>query len=107
MIKEDSKYFKHKKRLKKLIDWFAYGSLVLDICIAIITLSSMFYRLGIETYLGPVNIALSIVVVLSLTSALMIVGIRFYEGLLFRSLMIKIRIKNHINRLKMKRKRKY
>jgi membrane protease YdiL (CAAX protease family) len=97
---ENSKYFLHKKKLKKFIDWLAYGSLLLDICIAIITLSSMFYPVGIVTYLGPVNIALSIVVVFSIVSAAMIVGIKFYEEMLFRKFMIKVRVKNHLNGIK-------
>lgn len=97
---ENSKYFLHRRKLKKFIDWLAYGSLLLDICIAIITLSSMFYPVGIETYLGPVNIALSIVVVFSIISAGMVVGIKFYEEMLLRSFMIKVRIKNHMNGIK-------
>ena len=97
---ENSKYFLRRKKLKKFIDWLAYASLFLDICIAIITLSSMFYPIGIETYLGPVNISLSIVVILSLISAAMIVGIKFYEELLFRKFMIRVRVKNHLNGIK-------
>lgn len=100
MIEANSKYHIHRKKLKKFIDWLAYGSLFLDICIAIITLSSMFSPLGIETYLGPVNIALSIVVVLSIISAAMIVGIKFYEELLFKNIMITLRVRNHLAGIK-------
>lgn len=100
MIKENAKQFLHPKRLKKFIDWLAYGSLILDICITIITLSSIFYPTDVQRYLGTVNITLSIVVILSIVSAMMIVGIRVYEELLFRTYLLRFHIRNHVMRLR-------
>jgi len=100
MVKKYISYIAHPKRLKKFIDWLAYGSLVLDICITIITLSSIFYSLDFQKYLGSVNAVLSIVVILSIASALMIVGIRIYEELLFRTYKIRTHVKNHMYRLR-------
>jgi membrane protease YdiL (CAAX protease family) len=100
MIKENAKKILHPKRLKKFIDWLAYGSLILDICITIITLSSIFYPTDVQKYLGTVNITLSVVVVLSIASAVMIVGIRVYEELFFRTYGLRTRIENHVNRLR-------
>jgi membrane protease YdiL (CAAX protease family) len=93
MVQKYLSYALHPERLKKFMDWLAYGSLVLDICITIITLSSIYYPLELESYLGHVNIVLSVVVVLSLISAAMIVGIRIYEEVLFRTFRIRNRIK--------------
>jgi len=100
MVREHIKKILHPQRLKKFIEWLAYGSLVLDICITIITMSSIFYPANIEKYLGTVNITLSIVVILSIASAIMIIGVRVYEELLFRTYTIKTKIGNHVNRLK-------
>lgn len=100
MVKKYISYIAHPERLKKFIDWLAYGSLVLDICITIITLSSIFYPLDFQKYLGSVNAVLSIVVILSIASALMIVGIRIYEELLFRTYKIRVHVKNHMHRLR-------
>jgi len=100
MIRENARHVLRPERLKKFIDWLAYGSLVLDICITIITLYSIFYRANIEKYLGPVNILLSIVVIVSIASAIMIVGVRVYEEILFRSFMIRMHIRNRVMRLR-------
>jgi membrane protease YdiL (CAAX protease family) len=100
MIRENAKKILHPKRLKRFIDWLAYGSLVLDICITAITLSSIFYPADIQKYLGTVNITLSVVVILSVASAVMIVGIRIYEELLFRTYGLRARIENHVSRLR-------
>jgi membrane protease YdiL (CAAX protease family) len=100
MVKKYISYVAHPERLKKFIDLLAYGSLVLDICITIITLSSIFYPLDFQKYLGSVNAVLSIVVILSIASALMIVGVRIYEELLFRTYKIRTHVKNHMYRLR-------
>jgi len=63
---------------KKMIDRLAYGSLVLDVCIATITTGSLMYPDAVK-YLVPVNVLLTIVVIFSLVSALMIIGIKFYN----------------------------
>jgi hypothetical protein len=70
-----------EQRLRRFIDRLAYGSLILDVCIAFITLSSRFYLSDTEKYLGIVNMALTIIVILSVVSAVMIIGIRFYKNI--------------------------
>jgi len=100
MIREKTKQFLQPQRLKKFIDWMAYGSLGLDICITVITLSSIFFPSDIEKYIGTVNVALSIVVIMSIASAVMIVGVRVYEELLFRTCAVRYNIKNRVRRLR-------
>ena len=70
-----------EQRLRRFIDRLAYGSLILDVCIAFITLSSRLYLPDTEKYLGIVNVALTVIVILSVVSAVMIIGIRFYKNI--------------------------
>jgi len=86
--------------MKKLMDWLAYGSLGADICITIITLSSIFYPNNLGQYLGSVNIILSIIVVLSIVSAILMIGSKVYEQFLFRTISLRHGVRNHIWRLK-------
>jgi len=99
MVKKYLDYALHPERLKRLMDYLAYGSLGLDIFITIITLSSIYYPLALEKYLGSVNVLLSVVVILSIISAGLIVGLRVYEEILFRSYKIRNHIRTHVNRL--------
>ena len=99
MVRKYLDYALHPKRLKKFMDWLAYGSLGLDICITIITVSSIYYPLELERYLGSVNVVLSVVVIFSIISAVLIVGIRIYEEILFRTYKIRSHIQSHVNRL--------
>ena len=70
-----------EQKLRRFIDRLAYGSLILDVCIAFITLSSRLYLPDTEKYLGIVNVALTGIVILSVVSAVMIIGIRFYKNI--------------------------
>jgi len=97
MVRRLLHFVSNRERMKKLMDWLAYGSLGLDICITIITLSSLFFPNNLGQYLGSVNIILSLVVVLSIVSALLMVGSRIYEALLFRTFHLRLRVKNHIS----------
>jgi membrane protease YdiL (CAAX protease family) len=99
MVRKYLDYALHPERLKKFMDWLAYGSLGLDICITIITVSSIYYPLELEKYLGSVNVVLSVVVIFSIISAVLIVGIRIYEEILFRTYKIRNRIRSHVNKL--------
>ena len=99
MVRKYLDYALHPERLKKFMDWLAYGSLGLDICITIITVSSIYYPLELEKYLGSVNVVLSVVVIFSIISAVLIVGIRIYEEILFRTYKIRSHIRSHVNRL--------
>lgn len=74
----NAKYITRPEGWKKLIDRLAYGSLVLDICIAIITTGSLMYPDALK-YLFPVNMVLTIVVVLTVVSVLMVLLIKFYN----------------------------
>jgi membrane protease YdiL (CAAX protease family) len=99
MVRKYLDYALRPERLKKFMDWLAYGSLGLDICITIITVSSIYYPLELERYLGSVNVVLSVVVIFSIISAVLIVGIRIYEEILFRTYKIRSHIRTHVNRL--------
>ena len=70
-----------EQKLRRFIDRLAYGSLILDVCIAFITLSSRLYLSDTEKYLSIINVALTGIVVLSVVSAVMIIGIRFYKNI--------------------------
>ena len=67
-------------RIKKTLDRLAYASLVLDICIAIITAVSV---LGIsnspQRFLFPINYLLTIVVALSLVMFVILLLLRAKE----------------------------
>jgi hypothetical protein len=65
-------------RIKKTLDRLAYASLVLDICIAIITSLSILGVSNSQRLLFPINYLLTIVVVLSI--------IMFIVLLVFRSM---------------------
>ena len=52
-------------KARKTLDRLAYASLVLDVCIAIITTFSILGKSGTQYLLVPVNYLLTIVVVLS------------------------------------------
>ena len=52
-------------RVRKTLDRLAYASLVLDVCIAVITSFSLLGATGTERLLVPINYLLTIVVVLS------------------------------------------
>lgn len=100
MVQRIFSFVTNREKMKKIMDWLAYGSLVADICITIITLSSLFYPNNLAQYLGSVNIILSVVVILSMASAFLIVGSKIYEEFLFRTFGLRYRMKNHISRIR-------
>lgn len=67
---------------RKLIDKLAYASLVLDICIASITLFTIFKIGDPAFFLMPVNYLLTVVVILSCISAILIIILRSQETVL-------------------------
>lgn len=107
MPKRMFEYFTNREKLKRFMDWLAYGSLVMDICITIITLSSLLYPNNLGQYIGSVNIILSIIVVLSIVSAIMMVGSKIYELLLFRTFNLRFRMRNHMSNLKNRISKRY
>ncbi|MFH0711468.1 MAG: hypothetical protein V1944_02730 [Candidatus Aenigmatarchaeota archaeon] len=86
-------------KLRSLIHKLAYGSLILDILIAIITTMSLLQISAPGDLLVPVNILLTIVVILSIGSGILVVFLEHYEKILMRTLNIKERIKDRISRL--------
>ena len=70
------------ERLKKLIDRIAYFSLILDICIAVITSLSIFHIGNSEIILVPVNYLLTIVVILSIGLFITLFMLKHEEGIL-------------------------
>jgi len=100
MVKRIFSLLTNREKLKKFMNWMAYGSLFFDICIAIITLSSLFYPNNLEQYLGSVNILLSIIVVLSITSGVLMVGSKIYEQQLFKTYRFRYGMRNHLSRFK-------
>ena len=100
MARRILEYVTNREKMKKLMDWLAYGSLFMDICITIITVSSLYYPSNLEQYLGRVNIILSVIVILSIVSAVLMIGSKIYEQLLFRTLGLRFKVRNHIGNIK-------
>ena len=80
------------QKLRKTIDYLAYGSLVLDVCITILTLLSLFQSFSPQNILVPVNYLLTVVVVVSIASASMMVYLKHEEKLFSNT----FRLTNHI-----------
>jgi len=100
MVRRILSLLTNREKLKKFMDWMAYGSLFFDICITIITLSSLFYPNNLEQYLGSVNILLSIIVVFSITSAVLMIGSKIYEQMFFRPYRFKYGMRNRLSKFK-------
>jgi len=66
-------------RVRKTLDRLAYASLVLDICIAIITTLSLFGANGTRYLLIPINYLLTLVVVLSIVMFAVLLLLRSKE----------------------------
>jgi magnesium-transporting ATPase (P-type) len=88
------------QRLRKTIDYLAYGSLVLDICIAVLTLLSLLQLFDSQYVLLPVNYLLTIVVIVSLASASLLVYLKHEEKLLGNALRLSNHIRERFDRLK-------
>ena len=70
------------ERVRKLIDRVAYFSLVLDICIAVLTSVSIFHLGNPEAFLVPVNYMLTAVVVLSIGMFVTLFYLKHEENIL-------------------------
>lgn len=81
------------ERLRKLIDRVAYFSLILDICIAVITTLSIFHIGNPETIMVPVNYMLTIVVMLSIGLFITLFILKHEENILDKILNRKYRYK--------------
>lgn len=66
-------------RVRKTLDRLAYASLILDICIAIITTLSFFDVGNPRPLLIPINYLLTVVVILSLVMFILLLLIRANE----------------------------
>ncbi len=82
------------ERLKKTMDFIAYGSLGLDIMISAITVLSMYHIGNPSVYLGPINLLLTAVVALTILLAITIVTMIHYEHVYVRLTDIHVRVKN-------------
>jgi len=95
------------EKLRKSINYLAYGSLVLDICIAVLTLLSLLQLFDSQYVLLPVNYLLTIVVIVSLASASMMVYLKHEEKLLGNALRLTNHIRQRFYRFKNKPYRYY
>jgi hypothetical protein len=88
-------YMKNKniQKIERTIDFLAYGSLLLDVCIAFITALSLLNITTGEFILVPIHYMLTAVVAMSLTSGAMLVYLRHYERIMAEILRMKYRIK--------------
>jgi hypothetical protein len=79
------KYFPKKYKIRKMKKWMnviAYFSLFLDIMIAVLTLLSIWQIGNPKEFLIPVEILLTIVVILSIGLGGMIIWLNHYEKIL-------------------------
>jgi len=88
-------YAKRKKILKmqKMIDMLAYGSLFLDVCIALVTALSLLKISTGEFVLVPIHYLLTSVVIMSLLSGGMLVYLRHNEKIMEDMLRVKYKIR--------------
>ena len=77
------------ERMKKWMNRIAYGSLLLDITIAIITLLTIWQIGNPKTILAPVEYMLTIVVVLSVGLGSLIILLEHYEKIIVGMLIIR------------------
>ena len=84
---------RNMEKIQRAIDMLAYGSLFLDVCIALITALSLLNITTGEFIMIPIHYLLTIVVILSLISGGMLVYLRHYE-----------KIREEITRMKYKMK---
>ena len=66
-------------KVRKTLDRLAYASLILDICIAIITSLSLVGLNAPKEFLWPVNYLLTIVVILSIVTFVVLLLLRATE----------------------------
>jgi len=67
------------RRVRRTLDILAYASLILDICIAVITTFSILGNHTPQQFLVPVNYLLTLVVILSVALFLILVLLKLTE----------------------------
>jgi len=67
------------RRVRRTLDILAYASLILDICIAVITTFSVMGNHTPQQFLVPVNYLLTLVVILSIALFLVLVLLKITE----------------------------
>ena len=67
-------------RVRKTLDRLAYASLVLDVCIAIVTSLSLLGATGTERLLVPINYLLTTVVILSVIMFVVLLLLKSLES---------------------------
>ena len=80
-------------KIQRTIDLLAYGSLFLDVCIALLTSLSLANIRAGEQLMVPIHYTLTAVVVMSLTSIGMLLYLKHYERIMAEFLRMKCRIK--------------
>lgn len=86
------------EKLRRLIDIIAYGTTALDAAIAIVTLFGL-SQVGREKLLVPIEMLLTVIVLLAAISAFLIVSVKIYEMMLIRTFKIRHQIKLRVNSL--------
>jgi len=99
--------FEKMERLKKTIDKVAYASLVLDICIAIVTSLSIFNVGNPQNILVPINYMLTIIVVLSIGLFITLFVLKHEEDIMSNLLNMKYRYKPNSRSFSNKIKRSF
>lgn len=80
-------------KIQQAIDLLAYGSLFLDICIALITSLSLANISMGEEVMGTIHYTLTAVVIMSLISIGLLLYMKHYERLMAEFLRIKYKVK--------------
>ena len=80
-------------KIQRAIDLLAYGSLFLDICIALITSLSLLNITTGEHIMVPIHYILTAVVAMSLISIGMLLYMKHYERIMAELLRIKCKIR--------------
>lgn len=91
--------FSKIERIRKTIDAVAYGSLILDICIAIITSLSIMNIKNTELILAPINYMLTVVVALSIVLFITLFALKHEEDILNNLLNRKYRYRPKLHSL--------
>jgi hypothetical protein len=88
-------YVDNKKieRVQRTIDLLAYGSLFLDICIALVTFLSLMNFSSGEVIMVPIHYILTAVVGMSLISGAMLLYLKHNERMMARLYQMKYKIK--------------
>jgi len=93
------KKYANIEKIKKTMDRVAYCSLILDVCIALITTLSIFHIGNPEFILMPINYMLTIVVILSISLFITLFILKHEETVLDKLLRRKYQYKPKSNSL--------